>query len=108
MISHSHILFQWFKFDDDVVSKSNRTEAIENNFGGSEDESLNVRHCTNAYMLVYIKETQKDDVLTNIIDDDIPLNLTSFFEEEKREEALRRKEKQEAHLYMSVEVICLI
>ena len=98
------LFFQWFKFDDDVVSKSNRTEAIENNFGGSEDESLNVRHCTNAYMLVYIKESQKDDVLTNIIDDDIPINLTSFFEEEKREEALRRKEKQEAHLYMSVEV----
>jgi len=96
---------KWFKFDDDVVSKSNRTEAIENNFGGSEDESLNVRHCTNAYMLVYIKESQKDDVLTNIIDDDIPINLTSFFEEEKREEALRRKEKQEAHLYMSVEAV---
>ena len=70
-----------------MVSKSNRTEAIENNFGGSEDESLNVRHCTNAYMLVYIKESQKENVLTNINDDDIPLNLTSFFEEEKREEA---------------------
>ena len=55
-------------------------------------------------MLVYIKESLKEDVLINIVDDDIPLNLTSFFEEEKKEEALRRKEKQEAHLYMSVEV----
>lgn len=55
-------------------------------------------------MLVYIKESLKNDVLVNISDDDIPINLTSFFEEEKRDEALRRKEKQEAHLYMSVEV----
>lgn len=55
-------------------------------------------------MLVYIKESLKEDVLISIVDDDIPLNLTSFFEEEKKEEALRRKEKQEAHLYMSVEV----
>ena len=96
---------KWFKFDDDVVSKSNRLEAIDNNFGGSEEESLNVRHCTNAYMLVYIKQSQKDEVLVKITDDDIPHNLKAFFEDEKKEEALRRKEKQEAHLYMNVEAV---
>ena len=46
--------------------------------------------------------------LGSIVNEDIPPNLTTFFEQEKAEEALRRKEKQEAHLYMTVEVIQLI
>lgn len=96
---------KWYKFDDDVVSQASKTEAVENNFGGSEEEGLNVRHCTNAYMLVYIKEGQQSFVLGNIVNEDIPPNLTTFFEQEKAEEALRRKEKQEAHLYMTVESV---
>ena len=43
-------LCRWCKFDDDVVSRCTKQEAIENNFGGHEDD-LTVRHCTNAYML---------------------------------------------------------
>ena len=53
LLSHG---FQWCKFDDDVVSKCTKAEAIEHNFGGHDDD-ISVKHCTNAYMLVYIRES---------------------------------------------------
>ncbi|CAG5121773.1 unnamed protein product, partial [Candidula unifasciata] len=48
---------KWCKFDDDVVSRCTKSEAIDHNFGGQDDD-LTVRHCTNAYMLVYIRESE--------------------------------------------------
>ena len=50
-------LWQWCKFDDDVVSRCTMKEAIDNNYGGYEDDAT-VKQCTNAYMLVYIRMTQ--------------------------------------------------
>ena len=50
-------LFQWCKFDDDVVSRCAKQEAIDNNYGGHDDD-LTVKHCTSAYMLVYIRESE--------------------------------------------------
>ncbi|XP_065066038.1 ubiquitin carboxyl-terminal hydrolase 7-like [Rhopilema esculentum] len=95
---------QWFKFDDDVVSHATKKEAIENNFGGH-DEDLTVRHCTNAYMLVYVRDSHIGQVLQEVRDEDIPEHLKRKFQEEKRLEAQRRKERSEAHLYMDVDVV---
>lgn len=88
---------KWCKFDDDVVSKCSKIEAVDQNFGGNEDD-VSVKHCTNAYMLVYIREDAMDTVST----EDIPEHLVERFKEEKRQEALRRKERQDAHLYMTI------
>uniref|UniRef100_T1GTK6 ubiquitinyl hydrolase 1 n=1 Tax=Megaselia scalaris TaxID=36166 RepID=T1GTK6_MEGSC len=78
---------KWCKFDDDVVSSCSKTEAIEHNYGGVDDEmAINAKHCSNAYMLVYIQLTQR-------------LN------EEKRLEIARRKERNESTLVIHVNVI---
>jgi ubiquitin carboxyl-terminal hydrolase 7 len=64
---------QWFKFDDDVVSRCIKQEAIDRNYGGNHDDmNKRVKHCTNAYMLVYIRETELKNVLQEVAEEDIP------------------------------------
>nr|XP_032519443.1 ubiquitin carboxyl-terminal hydrolase 7-like [Danaus plexippus plexippus] len=96
----------WCKFDDDVVSRCTKQEAIEYNYGGQdEDMALTVRHCTNAYMLVYIRDSQLKTVLQEVTQADIPTELSERLADEKRIETIRRKERNEAHLYMNVNVV---
>lgn len=95
---------KWFKFDDDVVSRCKKNEAIEQNFGGHDDD-IAIRQSTNAYMLVYIRESVANTVLAPVSEDDIPDTLKTRLLEEKQLEAQRRKERTEAHLYMTVQVL---
>ncbi|XP_044734467.1 ubiquitin carboxyl-terminal hydrolase 7-like [Chrysoperla carnea] len=97
---------KWCKFDDDVVSRCTKQEAIEHNYGGhDEDMNLTVKHCTNAYMLVYIRDSQLSTVLQEVTEADIPSELIERLAEEKRLEQIRRKERNEAYLYMTVNVL---
>lgn len=43
-------------------------EAIEHNYGGHEEDNtmMNVKHCTNAYMLVYIRNSELPNVLQEV------------------------------------------
>ncbi|KAF4524831.1 hypothetical protein B566_EDAN014313 [Ephemera danica] len=96
----------WCKFDDDVVSRCTKQEAIENNYGGQDDDmNMTVKHCTNAYMLVYIRDSELKNVLQKVAEHDIPEELDHRLQEEKRLEQVRRKERNEAHLYMTVQVL---
>ena len=96
---------KWCKFDDDVVSRCTKKEAIDHNFGGEGEELMTARHCTNAYMLVYIQQSRQQEILGLVTQADIPEAISERLQEEKRIEAIRRKEKNEAHLYMSVKVL---
>nr|CAD7438739.1 unnamed protein product [Timema bartmani] len=68
---------KWCKFDDDVVSRCTKAEAIDHNYGGHDDDTNNmtVKHCTNAYMLVYIRDSELKNVLQEVTEDDIPQEL---------------------------------
>lgn len=95
---------KWCKFDDDVVSNCPKKEAIEANYGGQDDE-YHSKQCTNAYMLVYIRQSHLSKVLEPVRDEDIPESLKQRLSEEKKLEFLRRKEKMEAHLYMTINIV---
>lgn len=95
---------KWCKFDDDVVSRCTKEEAIEHNYG-SYDDGMSLRLFTNAYMLVYIRESKLKEVLREVTDDDIPLQLVERLQEAKRKDAHKKKVRQEAHLYMEVQIV---
>jgi ubiquitin carboxyl-terminal hydrolase 7 len=96
----------WCKFDDDVVSAVPKTAAIDQNYGGTEDDfMLNVRNCTNAYMLVYVRESGMKTILQEVQEEDIPSELNDKLNEEKRLELAKRKERNEASNYVNVNVI---
>lgn len=96
----------WCKFDDDVVSSVPKTAAIDQNYGGTDDDfMLNVRNCTNAYMLVYVRESGMKTILQEVTEIDIPSELNDKLTEEKRMEAAKRKERNESSNYISVNVI---
>ncbi|KAL1226918.1 Ubiquitin carboxyl-terminal hydrolase [Trichinella spiralis] len=102
---------RWCKFDDDVVSRCSKSEAIEQNYGGNDSESAH-RHCTNAYMLAYIRDSvmgkngNVPPLMKRPIDEvDIPVQLRARLQRERDVEALRKKEKSEAHLFCTVFVL---
>ncbi|KAH7944205.1 hypothetical protein HPB52_017147 [Rhipicephalus sanguineus] len=74
---------RWCKFDDDVVSRCTKQEAIDHNFGGTDEDVAVSRHCTNAYMLVYIRDSAINEVLQPVTENDIPEQLVERLQEEK-------------------------
>ncbi|KAK0397665.1 hypothetical protein QR680_002208 [Steinernema hermaphroditum] len=94
---------RWCKFDDDVVSRAAEDDAVLHNFGG-DDVELG-RAFTNAYMLVYVKKDAFEEVLSDVNDSDIPDHLKRRFDQEKRVEIQRKKDRLEAHLFTDLVLI---
>jgi ubiquitin carboxyl-terminal hydrolase 7 len=77
---------RWFKFDDDRVTPVTDKEVLEDNYGGDSLNGLVPQHqrtqarslkkFTNAYMLVYIRETALDQVLAPFEEHDTPAHLS--------------------------------
>ncbi len=97
---------KWFKFDDEVVSRCSKKDAVNNNFGGNSSDEVTFRHSTNAYMLVYVRDSQKlKCILNDVQRSDIPQTLQDRLQEEKKLELMRKKERNEAHLYLQLNII---
>eukprot|EP00005_Dracoamoeba_jomungandri_P003044 CAMPEP_0174260310 /NCGR_PEP_ID=MMETSP0439-20130205/9536_1 /TAXON_ID=0 /ORGANISM="Stereomyxa ramosa, Strain Chinc5" /LENGTH=1088 /DNA_ID=CAMNT_0015344525 /DNA_START=16 /DNA_END=3282 /DNA_ORIENTATION=+ len=105
---------QWYKFDDDRVTKAKKKEVFEGTFGGTDKRSYKTqtgrtitstyKKCSNAYMLFYIRAHDRAQILAPIAADNIPAHLHERFEREEAEKAQKKKEKEEAHLYLKVKV----
>ncbi|TEB31291.1 ubiquitin carboxyl-terminal hydrolase 5 [Coprinellus micaceus] len=106
---------RWLKFDDDRVTPVTDKEVLEENYGG---ESLNgvpptyqrnqgrtIKRFTNAYMLVYIRESAIDEVLAPFMEEDTPPHLKRRLDEERVQLEAKKKEREEQHLFLTAKVI---
>lgn len=107
----------WFyKFDDDKVTKATMREVFEDAFGGEYKTSMlqsrnsmqrkqPIMRQMNAYMLVYIRESRLDSVLTPVTKEDTPQHLQKRLDEETALREARKREREEQHLYLPVKVV---
>lgn len=106
---------RWLKFDDDRVTPVFDREVLEDNFGGGDlpngpphrlaARDPKIKKATNAYMLVYIRESELDNVLAPFTEADTPVHLKKRLDDEREQLEARRREKNEQHLYLTAKVI---
>ncbi|KAI3916569.1 hypothetical protein MKW98_026311 [Papaver atlanticum] len=103
---------QWFKFDDERVTKEDMKRALEEQYGGEEElpnagfnnTPFKFTKYSNAYMLVYIRDSDKDKIICNVDEKDIAEHLRVRLKKEQEEKEHKKKEKAEAHLYTIIKV----
>ncbi|KAL2863310.1 ubiquitin-specific protease UBP15 [Aspergillus lucknowensis] len=108
----------WYRFDDERVSRATDKEIFEDGWGGEYElpngavgvrqpytRGLSTKRTTNAYMLVYLRKSKLDDILIPITKEDAPPHIEKRLAEERAEYARKKKEKEEAHLYLNVGVL---
>lgn len=108
------LLEQWYKFDDERVTKEKSKTALEEQYGGEEElpqtnpgfnnTPFKFTKYSNAYMLVYIRETDKDKIACHVDEKDIAEHLQMRLKKEQEEKERKRKEKAEAHLYTVIKI----
>ncbi|GLJ15872.1 hypothetical protein SUGI_0262060 [Cryptomeria japonica] len=105
---------QWYKFDDERVTKEDNKRALEEQYGGEEEvlqtnpgfnnTPFKFTKYSNAYMLVYVRESDKDKIICNVDEKDIAEHLRVRLKKEQDDKVQKRKEKAEAHLYTVIKV----
>ncbi|XP_057536281.1 ubiquitin C-terminal hydrolase 12-like [Amaranthus tricolor] len=105
---------QWYKFDDERVTKEDIKRALEEQYGGEEElpqpnpgfnnTPFKFTKYSNAYMLVYIRESDKDKIMCNVDEKDVAEHLRERLKREQEEKEHKKKEKAEAHLYTIIKV----
>ena len=117
---------QWYKFDDEHVTKESTEKAVTDQYGSggtaaidsdmeADDESANVRVAPNlrvakmssAYMLVYVRESDMDQIMCSANQTHLSAHLQARFAGEQAEKERRALEKAEAHLYTVIRVLQL-
>lgn len=101
---------EWFKFDDEKVTKEDERTATIDQYGEDESDqgkfpSMNrFGKYSNAYMLVYVRECDIENLFCEVEKKDIAEHLQARFQKEHEERERKMKEKAEAHLYTSIKL----
>ncbi|XP_042056257.1 ubiquitin C-terminal hydrolase 12-like [Salvia splendens] len=110
------ILTCQYKFDDERVTKEDMERALEEQYGGEEEfpqtnpgynnTPFKFTKCSNAYMLVYIRVSDKDKIMCDVDEKDIAehLRIRLKKEEEEEEKEDKRRYKAQAQLYTIIKV----
>jgi ubiquitin carboxyl-terminal hydrolase 7 len=106
---------RWLKFDDDRVTPVTDREVLEENYGGEvlngvppamqRNQVRTMKRFTNAYMLVYIRESAIDEILAPFTEEDTPVHLKRRLDEERLQLEAKKKEREEQHLFLTAKVI---
>ncbi|KAI9598113.1 cysteine proteinase, partial [Syncephalis fuscata] len=107
---------KWFKFDDDCVIPVTEKEVLKDYYGGEANATAPtmgrtrptprmLKRSTNAYMLVYIRESELDKVLAPVEPSDIPEHLIKQIEEEKIQKEAARREAEERLYSTNVAIV---
>ncbi|KMZ73738.1 hypothetical protein ZOSMA_141G00080 [Zostera marina] len=104
-----------FKFDDGRVTRVELNVVLEEQYGGelelsqrnsgSNRTNSKVTKSSNAYMLVYIRKSDKEKIICNIDDNDIGQHLRVQLNNERDMKEQKEKEKADFHLYTTIKVI---
>lgn len=105
---------KWLKFDDEKVTKEDEKRALEEQYGGEEEVPqtnpgynnvpFKFTKYSNAYMLVYVRESDRNKIICKVDESDIAEHLQVRLKKEQEDKERKRKEKQEAHLYTIIKV----
>ncbi|OBT97972.2 hypothetical protein VE01_03889 [Pseudogymnoascus verrucosus] len=93
---------QFYKFDDERVTKATLKEAIHNNFG-TEDGQPSKK--PTAYLLIYIRKSRLGDLLGNFTKDDVPQRIMQELTIESAEKARKAEEEEKRQLYVEISLI---
>jgi ubiquitin carboxyl-terminal hydrolase 7 len=98
---------QWFKFDDDRVTKCAAKDAIEGNFGNDpvSTGTRAYRRFSSAYLLVYVRADDVSNVLADVALDTIPVHVREFFAQEKQEQERKLKLAEEERLHVRFRLV---
>ncbi|KAL5545633.1 hypothetical protein UlMin_005320 [Ulmus minor] len=105
---------QWYKFDDERVTKEDVKRALEEQYGGEEElpqtnpgfnnTPFKFTKYSNAYMLVYIRESDKEKIICNVDEKDIAEHLRIRLKKEQEEKEDKKRYKAQAHLFTIIKV----
>eukprot|EP01012_Entosiphon_sulcatum_P043360 TRINITY_DN5765_c0_g1_i1.p1 TRINITY_DN5765_c0_g1~~TRINITY_DN5765_c0_g1_i1.p1 ORF type:complete len:1217 (+),score=205.78 TRINITY_DN5765_c0_g1_i1:1973-5623(+) len=90
---------KWVKYNDDMVSIATTRHVFDDNFGGKSSVWGTGDSPQNAYMLVYVKKAERDQLFKSIPEDVIPPHvldtLKRELEDEKRQAERMKQEREE-------------
>ncbi|XP_075520070.1 ubiquitin C-terminal hydrolase 12-like isoform X1 [Primulina tabacum] len=103
---------QWYRFDDEHVTKEDMRKALEGLYGGEEEHLMQITpgiinalkvpfkftKNSNAYMLVYVRESDKDKIMCSVDEKDVAEHLRERLKRELEKKEQQKKEKEDERL----------
>jgi ubiquitin C-terminal hydrolase len=106
---------KWYLYNDEKVREADKFEVFNLNYGGPnkmykhKDKGLIIdfvsRLEANAYILIYIRNTLREKILSSISEEDIPQDLKNLIEEDKEKERKQEMERQRKIRNMNVFIL---